>query len=649
MTPWRLSFLSRRVWIQATLLVLSMALLAAVFFPSALLRQVDDRITDYLWWWSVDDTRERRLVLVDIDEASLAALGAWPWPRARLAALAEALAGEGSRLQVLDILLDRPRPGDAALAAAARRLPMVFAEYLVIDPAVAAPPQSGRLAGALTRPGCVPPLPQARGWLGLSADLGPAVAGHITPGVDADGMVRRLPPLICHQGAAYPALSLAAYLRGLAAAPALELTRGRGPFAPAWWLHHPERPELRIPLDRAGQWLVPYRQARSAFISLSAHEVLTGAVPAGVLDGAWVLVGSTALGLGDRRVTPLARVAGGMEIHAQLITALLDGRLPYIPRGRLWLLLGLGLGLNLAFLALARQAKRALVLPIGLAAAVLGLLTLHAWLLIRHDVWLGPTPLIVQLALFVTLLFSAEFLHTLRERERLYANLRSYLPAGLAEDLARTLPTDRILGERTRVCVWVADIRNFAAWAEARPPEEAVALLHGFYRLAERVIRAEGGSIENYVGDAVQALWLPGAGQPSPAAAALRAARTLLREAGDLLERPAEPGLAPLALGIGIECGSALIGSIGPAARRSHTVLGETVTVAIRLQSMTQELAQPILLGPGARAELSEHDLLPLGAFLLEGLRRPRELYGCRPVAAASRERPARRSPVRRA
>jgi adenylate cyclase len=387
--------------------------------------------------------------------------------------------------------------------------------------------------------------------------------------------------------------------------------------------------------------LVPYRQARTAFIALSAHEVLTGAVPPGVLDGAWVLVGSTALGLGDRLVTPLSKVSGGLEIHAQLITALLDGRLPHIPQGRLWLLLALALVLDLVFVALSRHQNRALLLPIGLAVAVLALLALHAWLLLRYDLWLGPSPLIVQLGLFVTLLFSTEFLRTLRERERLYANLCSYLPEGLAEDLARTLPTDRILGERTKVCVWVADIRNFAAWGEARPPEEAVALLHGFYRLAERIISAEGGSIENYVGDAVQALWLPGAGQPSPTAAALRAAQTLLREADALLDRPAEPGLAPLALGIGIESGTALIGSIGPAARRSHTVLGETVSVAIRLQTMTQELAQPILLGPGARADLPDQDLLPLGTFLLEGLRRPRELYGTVLARVGNARRPA--------
>ncbi len=630
---------------RAALTAASLAIMALAFIPSSLLRQVDNRFTDYIWLWSAEDERERRLVLVDIDESSLAALGPWPWPREYLAQLADALDRQGAKLQIFDLILDHQRPGDEALNLRAGSLPLVLAEYFVTDPAVAAPPHAGVLRGALDSPPCAPPLPNARGYLGLARGIQSAAVGHVTPTVDSDGMIRRLPAVICNGEAAYSALSLAAYLRGLGVAPALSLEAGQDLFGPPWWLSHSQQPELRVPLDEAGQWLIPYRLARSAFISISAHEVLTGAVPEGVLQGAWALVGSTALGLNDRLTTPLAKIAGGMEIHAELIAALLDGRLPYSPRGRPWLLLGLSLLLDLVFLTLAAHANRAVVLPIALAVGIAALAFLHGWLLVVHDIWLGPMPAIVQIGLFVTLLFLVEYARTLRERERLLANLRSYLPDGLAEDLARTLPTDRILGERREACVWVADIRNYAAWGEAGPPEEAVALLHGFYRLTERVIRAEGGAIENYVGDAVYALWLPESAESCPAASALRAAKALLREAGPLLERSSRQRLVPLALGIGIECGITLIGSIGPAARRTHAVLGETVSVAIRLQTMTEELAQPILLGPGAHGQLPDDDLHPLGSFLLEGLRRPRDVYGCLSGWGKSPERQAKPRP----
>ncbi|MCB1718129.1 MAG: hypothetical protein KDK05_23620, partial [Candidatus Competibacteraceae bacterium] len=85
--------------------------------------------------------------------------------------------------------------------------------------------------------------------------------------------------------------------------------------------------------------------------------------------------------------------------------------------------------------------------------------------------------------------------------------------------------------------------------------------------------------------------------------------------------------LEPLALGIGIEQGPALIGSIGPANRRTHTLLGDTVTVTLRIQEMTANLAQPILIGECAARQLSDFSLESQGSYLLSGLRIPHCLF----------------------
>jgi adenylate cyclase len=100
-----------------------------------------------------------------------------------------------------------------------------------------------------------------------------------------------------------------------------------------------------------------------------------------------------------------------------------------------------------------------------------------------------------------------------------------------------------------------------------------------------------------------------------------------MNETAPLFAHSPPPGLEPLALGIGIETGSALIGSFGPARRRTHTVLGETVTVAVRLQALTVDLAQPIVVGEHSARRLPKDALISLGSFLLEGLRTPREVY----------------------
>jgi adenylate cyclase len=131
------------------------------------------------------------------------------------------------------------------------------------------------------------------------------------------------------------------------------------------------------------------------------------------------------------------------------------------------------------------------------------------------------------------------------------------------------------------------------------------------------------------VGDAVMAVWNAPQVRPDHAEKALAAAKELLGEAEQLFEQT-PPGLEPLALGIGIESGNALVGSFGPARRRTHTALGETVTIAARLQALTADLAQPILVGEGVAARLPKDGLTSLGAFLLEGLRTSRQVYSPR-------------------
>jgi adenylate cyclase len=241
--------------------------------------------------------------------------------------------------------------------------------------------------------------------------------------------------------------------------------------------------------------------------------------------------------------------------------------------------------------------------------------------------WLGWAAPAVFTVVGGVLLAAAEYARARFERERLYGNLASYLPEPVAAEIAFREPTGIIDAQRQEVTVLFADIRNFSAYCEGRPPEEAAALLHAFFTTATRVVEAHAGLVEEFVGDAVLAIWNAPEPCPDHAAKALDAARELQNETAALFEQPPPAGLEPLALGIGIETGNALVGSFGPARRRTHTVLGETVTVAVRLQGLTVDLAQPIVVGEQAAKRLPKDVVIPLGSFLLEGLRTAREVY----------------------
>jgi len=188
------------------------------------------------------------------------------------------------------------------------------------------------------------------------------------------------------------------------------------------------------------------------------------------------------------------------------------------------------------------------------------------------------------------------------------------------------------------VTVMFADIRNFSAYCEARPPQEAAAVLHAFFSTATRVVEAHGGVIEAFQGDAVLAVWYGNKyteGQLDSqnghsAKSAMGAAVQLYAAMQGALPDPAPSGLEPLALGVGLECGPAMAGSFGLASRRTHMVMGRTVTIASRLVDMTVDLAHPILVGEGLSAQLAGQDLQSMGTFLLDGLRVPHHVYAYR-------------------
>ena len=637
---------SRHAVIALSLLLAGVAWLAIQFFAGNALEGFQERSGDFAWRLSADTRDERRLIVVDINEQSLREIGPWPWPRATQAKLVDTIASLGVRQQIFDIVFTDSLPESGILAGSVQKELPVLAQIFALEQGGAH--RVGQLSGALDWSTCPAPFAAAVGYFGNFPELFSASfqadAGHVTPRISGDGFVRHLPAVICFEGKSYPALGIAALMRGTADRN-IKLERGGGIFESPWRLSAPSIAQGFIPLDERGDLRVSWRSHPSSFISVSAADILGGRVPSGLLDNAWVLVGSSAFGLNDSIATPFAGVGSGLQVHAQVITALIDGRTPYTPRGQ-WLaqILAAAAGATVLLL-LARRPERANTLamsfPIYLLPMVAGLWAVMLWvahllLLSRADLWLGW----LHPALFVILMGSIlgilEHAKSRLDRDRLYTHLSSYLPAPVAASLALQPPSSAIKASTNTVSVMFADIRNFSAYCEARPPEEAAAVLHAFFSTATRVVEREGGVIESFQGDAVLAVWN---GEPAPgglfnkgdssdhAHRALQAAINLQAAMVGVLPDPAPQGLEPLALGIGAETGPAMAGSFGLASRRTHMVMGRTVTIASRLVDMTGELAHPILVGEGLAALVGAAGLQSMGTFLLDGMRVPHHVY----------------------
>ena len=609
------------------------------------LANLEERLGTLGWTLAPETDTESRVVIVAIDEQSIDEVGPWPWSRETMAELTRAIDAAGAQLQIHDIVYADAKDGDAQLAAAlANARGAVISQVPVLDvnqaPGLAPETiRAGQMMGSLAGIQCA----ESSGLMSTASFLAPhagfnAIAkGHIAPVVNGDGSISKQPAVVCVDGQAYPALALSALLEatgsGIDGVNSAKIIPNNSPMGAAQTLTLDSYPGLAVPLDADGNLRISYRRAPESYLVIPAADILFGRAGTELLDKAWVLVGATAFGLGDVVPTPYSGATPGVELQARILGSLLDVAVPYAPNSAAAIqILIVGL-FALALLVMAsKMTGRLTTLLLPSAAFVLPLLSLmlHAQMLSSADLWLGWMPSAIYAIIASGLLFVLEQARTRSQRDRVFNNLASYLPSEVAEEIAYSLPTSNVVAERKDFTLLSADLRNFSSFSEARSPEESAAVLHFFFQKAAEIIEAHGGKVHEYKGDSLLALWDT---QSADAALnALNAAQKMVAEIDHISLSANTPyGLEPLALGVGIEQGAALIGSIGPAHRRTHTLLGDTVTIALRIQEMTAELAQPILLGERAARQLDAELLQSQGSFLLQGLTIPHVLFAPQP------------------
>lgn len=631
--------------LRGRLAMLILAALTSAFLLISLRPQFDtlqERVGSFGWTLSPNTVPEERLIIVSIDEKSIAEIGPWPWPREQMARLVTAIDQAGAQLQLHDIVYAEAKPGDDLFLESllsANKAVIAQIPLLPNDQSLA----SGQLTHAVAGLACgaaegPTQLPITSNYLAPDSRFAGVVKGHITPIVARDGAIRKVPALVCVNGSAYPALALTALLQGMAAGSdwKASLQAGTYPFGPASELRFDAIPGISVPLDSSGNMRISYADAPSVFQAISAVDVMNATGDLSLLDNAWVLVGATAFGMDDIVPTPYSGATPGVELTARLVVSLLDEKVPYTPRSAnslLGIIALLFCGV-LYLLAATRGRFASLGLPIAAICMPIIAIAIHVQLLSSLNLWLGWLFPALFSVLAASALLLLELSRVRLERSRVFSNLSSYLPDDIAREIAYQLPSSKVNAARCNVTLLSADLRNFSAFGEARPPEESAAVLHFFFTRATELVEQNGGRVHEFRGDGLLAVW---DGHDTRAAEQALASAKALQAAlhSSLLPASAPAGLEPLDLGIAIEQGPVLIGSIGPAHRRSHTLLGDTVTITLRIQELTADLAQPILIGECAARQLGNYNLESQGSYLLAGLKIPHALFALPPVVSS--------------
>ena len=438
-------------------------------------------------------------------------------------------------------------------------------------------------------------------WNGYGANIdtlarAAPMAGFFNSITEGDGVVRSIPLVAEYRGQYYESLSLAMF-RMLAGLPRVEPGFPQDRFLSRNYqglesilLRQGEK-TLAIPVDERVATLVPFRGRGGAnggsFQYISASDVLGKKVAASQLKDRIVLIGTTAPGLLDLRVTPVGETYPGVETHANVISGFLDGKVlvkPDYAVGYDVLILMLS-GLTLAFALPVLSAPRAVAASLGMVTVLAGL---NFWLYSAHGLVLPlAAALVMTLTAFALNMSYGYFVESRSKRE--LANLfGTYVPPELVDEMVKDPDSYSMKASARELTVMFCDMRGFTRMSETMEPTQLQALLNSVFSRLTDLIRSNRGTIDKYMGDCVMAFWGAPVETPEHAGLAVKTALEMVQAVRQLNEEHQAKGLPDIGIGIGLNTGSMCVGDMGSHIRRSYTVIGDAVNLGSRLEGLSK-------------------------------------------------------------
>lgn len=596
------------------------------------------------------------VVIVDIDEQSLQALGQWPWPRTRIAELVRRITKLGSAAMAFDIVFaepDRLSPAmmaktlvnlDQATKEKLQKLPsndVVLADIIKRSRVVLG--QSGyheklSVAGAEKAPSTSfatlgpDPSPFLISFPGLRRNIAVLENAALGRGLftirpERDGIIRRVPVVMKAQGKLVSSLS-AELLRVATGSNAILIKTNNAGISSV------VLGGVEVPTDQNGQlWVHFNNHSRDRYVS--AKDILDGSIDPRKLAGKLVLIGTSAIGLFDIKTTPVDASIPGVEVHAQVLETILSKSFLSRPNYAIAAEITVAVLVGMAIIILVPITSVLMVMALGgtIAAALVGM----SWyLFIRHSMLIDVAfPLLSSLVIFLLLVFINYFREEL-ERAKVRSAFGQYLSPDLVEQLAEN-PEKLVLGGETReMTILFSDVRGFTTISEAykSDPQGLTTLINQLLTPLSNAVMDTGGTIDKYMGDNIMAFWNAPLDNEHHATDACTSALSMLERLVDLnakrKKEAAESDIPflPLEVGIGINTGECVVGNIGSDMRFDYSVLGDSVNLAARLEGQTKSYGVAIIIGSKTAEQVKDtFAVLELDAIRVKGKNEPEVVY----------------------
>ncbi|OOV86444.1 hypothetical protein BTA35_0213105 [Oceanospirillum linum] len=647
-----------------SLLILAIFLLHAIgYWNIGLFSKLEQIAYDVRINMTLPNEGDSQILIIDIDEDSLREIGQFPWPREYIAELLYILFGEygistlgfdivfpeadqrGATEALKGLLLEKPEltetltpliesmDGDRQLAGILNQTPAVLGFYLDREPEIETPS-----VGVLPEPLPIKspispsllPIPKAQRFSGNQPvhQANALSAGFFdNPLVDQDGVFRRVPMIQEYQGNYYQSLSLAV-VRSVLGMPPVEFIISGNKNNPT--LEALDVGGFRIPVDNQTGALVPHYGGRGTFEYISVTDIFQQTAAKEKLQGAIVLLGTSAPGLLDLRTTPVQSVYAGVEVHANLIAGILHQSFKHQPSytvgGEILLLIFLGLLLTFTL-------PRLNPLPILIGSVLIFSGIWYGNLLLWTDYkWVFPlaTPVLLS-ALIIAYQLAYGYLVESRGKRQLTRLFGQYVPPELVDEMNENPASISLEGESREMTVLFSDVRGFTTISEGLNPEELTRLMNAFLTPMTGVIHEYRGTIDKYMGDAIMAFWGAPLKDPLHAKHGVEAGLRMIEIMKELGPEFKKRGWPELKIGVGLNTGPMNVGNMGSEFRMAYTVLGDAVNLGSRLEGLTKQYGVDLMVSETTAAAADNYLYRELDLVKVKGKHEPVAIF--EPVA----------------
>jgi adenylate cyclase len=613
------------------------------------------------------------VVIAAIDEKSIEELGRWPWPRSKISELIDLLSEAKAKVVTFDMIFSEPDaysqfPAIRALKEEFVRLGLdaiphrgeAFSRFLEASEQEA--DNDGRLRQSITKAGnVVLPLffnfnpeqvvrsrpevdrivsrhainvftnyadrhlfafPRALGVTACIPPLAEAACkiGHFNMMSDRDGVVRWELSAIEYKEDYLPSMALQAA--------AVYLGVGKQEMK----IHFGEGLSVgstQIPTDGHGRMLINYLGPTGTFRHYSVADILEGRVPRSAFQDKIVLIGATAVGIYDLRVTPFSIHFPGVEKHANSIDNILHQRFLKSPAwmGLFDLVAILLLGGLLSWILPKLRPLHGFSLAFF---SLVGLLTLSHYLFTSWNIWLRilyPSLAIAFCSLGVE---SYKFLIEEREKKRIRGAFQHYVPPSVVNEILSQPGKLKFGGEKRELTVLFSDVRGFTTYSEKYPPEQVVEILNEYLTAMVDVVFKHEGTLDKFVGDEIMALFGAPIHYPDHAEKACLTALEMAAELERLRAQWRKEGREGFEIGIGINTGDMVVGNLGSSQLFDYTVIGDNVNLGARLEAINKnfETQYHIIISDSTYQQVKEKALVKsLDSVMVKGKTKPVLIY----------------------